>query len=52
MLLINVFSATSNATSLIECDSYTWPINGTTYTSNGSGEVVDYSNIVEGSLLW
>ena len=35
-LTIYVNAPTSSATSLIECDSYTWPINNQTYFSSGT----------------
>jgi len=35
-LNLSINNSTSNTTNLIECDSYTWAINGNTYTSDGT----------------
>jgi uncharacterized Fe-S cluster protein YjdI len=33
---LTITSSTSNTTTLTECDSYTWLVNGTIYTASGS----------------
>ena len=35
-LVLTINNSTSNSTTITECDSYTWPVNGTAYTTSGT----------------
>jgi len=35
-LVLTINNSTSNSTTITDCDSYTWPVNGTAYTSSGT----------------
>jgi gliding motility-associated-like protein len=40
-LVLTITESTSNTTTVSECDSYTWSVNGTTYTQSGTYTVVN-----------
>jgi hypothetical protein len=40
-VIVTINSASTNVTDIVSCNSYTWSVNGTTYTSSGT-----YTNVV------
>jgi hypothetical protein len=40
-VVVTINSASTNVTDIVSCNSYTWSVNGTTYTSSGT-----YTNVV------